>query len=65
MDAAKLGEEQQTILRNHFERNLILELEKCKSEAVKDTVQLLYNKGLFDFENKLQIFIEYPTLTNQ
>ena len=60
MDAAKLVEEQQTILRNHFERNLISELENSKNEAVKDTIQLLYNKGLFDsFENKDQIFNEY------
>ena len=60
LDAAKLVEEQQTILRNHFERNLISELEKCKNQAVKDTIQLLNNKGLFDsFENKDQIFNEY------
>ena len=60
LDAAKLVEEQQTILRNHFERNLISELEKCKNQAVKDTIQLLYNTGLFDsFENKDQIFNEY------
>ena len=59
LDAAKLVEEQQTILRNHFERNLISELEKSKNQAVKDTIQLLYNKGLFDsFENKDQIFNE-------
>ena len=60
LDAAKLVEEQQTILRNHFERNLFSELEKCKNQAVKDTIQLLYNKGLFNsFENKDQIFNEY------
>ena len=60
LDAAKLVEEQQTILRNHFERNLISEFEKCKNQAVKDTIQLLYNKGLFDsFGNKDQIFNEY------
>ena len=60
LDAANLVEEQQTILRNHFERNLFSELEKCKNQAVKDTIQLLYNKGLFDsFENKDQIFNEY------
>ena len=60
LDAAKLVEEQQTILRNHFERNPFLELEKCKNQAVKDVKQLLYNKGLFDsFENKDQIFNEY------
>ena len=53
LDAAKLVEEQQTIFRIQSERNLILELEKRKSEAVKDTIQLQYNKGLFDpFENK-------------
>ena len=66
MDAAKLVEEQQTILRNHFERNLLSELEKCKNQAVKDTIQLLYNEGLFDsFENKDQIFHDYLTFTNQ
>ena len=60
LDAAKIMEEQQTILRNHFERNLISELEKYKNQAVKDVIQLLYNKGLFDsFENKDQIFNEY------
>ena len=48
LDAAKFVEEQQTILRIHFERNLISELEKCQNQAVKDTIQLLYNKGLFD-----------------
>ena len=41
LDAAKIVEEQQTILRNHFERNLTSELEKCKKEAVKDVIQLL------------------------
>ena len=66
MDPAKLVEEQQTILRNHFERNLISELEKCKNQAVKDVIQLLYNKGLFDsFENKDQIFHDYLTFTHQ
>ena len=60
LDAAKLVEEQQTILRNHFERNLISELEKCKKQTIKDVIQLLYNNGLFDsFENKDQIFNEY------
>ena len=60
LDAAKLVEEQQTILRNHFERNLLSELEKCKKQTIKDVIQLLYNKGLFDsFENKDQIFNEY------
>ena len=59
-EAVKQANEQQVSLRNHFERNFILELEKSKNQAVKDTIQLLYNKGLFDsFENKDQIFIEY------
>ena len=66
MDAAKLVKEQQVILRSQFERNFISELEICKSEAVKDTIQLLYNKGLFDsFEKKDQIFQSYLTFTNQ
>ena len=60
LDAATLVEEQQTILRNHFERNLISELEKCKKQTIKDVLHLLYNKGLFDlFEIKDQIFNEY------
>ena len=59
-EAVKQVNEQQVILRNHFERNIFVELEKCKNQAVKDTIQLIYNKGLFDsFENKDQIFIEY------
>ena len=59
-EAVKRANEQQVILRNHFERNIFVELEKCKNQAVKDTIQLLYNKGLFDsFENKDQIFNEY------
>ena len=73
MDAANLDNEQQTILRDHFKRNLqrsqqncISELERCKSEAVKDTIQLLYNKGLFDsFENKDQIFDSYLTFSEE
>ena len=66
LDAAKLVEEQQTILRNHFERNLISELEKCKNQAVKDVIHLLYNKGLFDsFENKDQIFQSYLNFTDE
>ena len=66
LDAAKLVGEQQTILRNSFERNLISELEKSKNQAVKDVIQLLYSKGLFDsFENKDQIFQSYLTFSNQ
>ena len=33
LDAAKLVEEQQVILRNHFARNLILDLEKSQNQA--------------------------------
>ena len=51
-DAAKLVEKQPTILRNHFERNLNSDLEKSKSEAIKDGIKLLYSKRLFYlFEN--------------
>ena len=63
LDAAKEVEEQQVILRNHFERNLILDLEKSKNQAVKNVIQFIYNKGLFDsFGNKEQIFESYLTL---
>ena len=59
-EAVKQVNEQQVILRNHFERNIFLELENCKNQTVKDTIQFLYNKGLFDsLENKDQIFNEY------
>ena len=37
-EAVKQVNEQQVILRNHFERNLISELEKSKNQAVKDTI---------------------------
>ena len=41
-------------------------MEKCKNQAVKDTIQLLYNKGLFDsFENKDQIFDEYLNFSDE
>ena len=61
-ESVKKANEQQAILRNHFERNIIVEMEKSKNQAVKDTIQLLYNKGLFDsFENKDQIFECYLT----
>ena len=65
-EAVKQTNEQQVILRNHFERNIFVELEKCKNQAVKDTIQLLYNKGLFDsFENKDQIFNEYLCFSDE
>ena len=41
LDAAKLVEEQQTILRNHFERNLISDFEKCKNQTIKFDIQPL------------------------
>ena len=63
-EAVKQANEQQVILLNHFERILILELEKSKSQAVKDVIHLSYNKGLFDsFENKDQIFESYLTFS--
>ena len=66
LDASKLIEEQQNILRNHFERNLISELEKCKSEAVNDTIQSSFDKGLFDlFGNKDQTFEPYLMFTDE
>ena len=59
-EAVKQANEQQVISRNHFERNIFVELKKCKNQAFKETIQLLYNKGLFDsFENKDQMFNEY------
>ena len=59
-ETVKQVNEQQVILRSHLERNNFVELEKSKNQAVKDTIQLLYNKGLFDsFKNKDQIFNEY------
>ena len=59
-EAVKQANEQHVFLRNHFERNIFVELEKFKNQAVRDTIQLLYNKRLFDsFENKDQVFIEY------
>ena len=39
-EAVKQANEQQVILRNHFERNIFVELEKCKNQAVKDTISI-------------------------
>ena len=65
-EAVKQANEQQVLLRSHFERNIIVGLEECKNQAVKDNIQLLYNKGLFNlFENKEQIFHDHLTFTNQ
>ena len=65
-EAVKLANEQQVILRNHFERNIFVELEKCKNQAVKDTIQLLYDTGLFDsFENKDKIFESYLNFSDK
>ena len=59
-EAVRQANEQQVNLRNHFERNTFVELEKCKKQTIKDVIQLLYNKGLLDsIENKDQIFNEY------
>ena len=65
-EAVKQANEQQVIARNHFERNLILELEKSKNQAVKDVIQFLYSEGLFDsFEDKDQIFESYLTFSDE
>ena len=41
-------------------------MEKFKSEAVKDTIQILFNKGFFDsFEIKDQIFETYLIFTDE
>ena len=47
-EAVKQANEQQVILHNHFERNIFVELQNCKSQAVKDTIQLLYDPEMFD-----------------
>ena len=80
LDAAILDKEQQTILRNHFERNhmqsqqscmrsqqsCISESKKCKNQAVKDVIQLFYKKGLFDsFESKDQISESYLVFSDE
>ena len=56
LDAANLDKEQQTILRNHFERNLmrsqqncISELEKCKSEAVEVVINFYTMKDCLTY----------------
>ena len=65
-EAVKQANEQQVILRNNFERNIFEELEKCKNQAVKDTIQLLYDTGLFDsFESKDKIFESYLNFSDK
>ena len=66
LEAAKFVQEKQTILRNHFERNFLSELEKSKNKQLKKFLQLLYNKGLFDsFGKKDQIFQSFLTFTDE
>ena len=48
LEAAKVVQEQQMKQCNHVDRNLKIRIEKCTDEAVKDVIQILYNKGLFD-----------------
>ena len=48
LDAANLGKEQQTFLRAEFEQNFILESKTTPDGVVKDVIQLLYNKKLFN-----------------
>ena len=41
-------------------------LDKCKQKAVRDTIQTLYDKGLFDsYENKDQMFEKYLNFTDE
>ena len=41
-------------------------LEKVKTETIKNVIQLLYNKGLFDtFPNKDQVFEQYLTFSEE
>ena len=48
------------------QQSSVFELQKCKSEAINDTIQLLYNKKLFDsFENKDQMFESYLKFTDE
>ena len=48
LDAANLDKEQQIVLCTKFVQNLILELKTRRDEAVRDVIELLYNKGLSD-----------------
>ena len=54
------------ILNSSEIHNLINGLEKNKTEIIKNVIQLLYNKGLFDnFPNKDQVFEQYLSFSEQ
>ena len=46
--------------------NILNGLEQIKTETIKNVIQLLYNKGLFDnFPNKDQVFEQYLTFSEE
>ena len=66
LEATNIIEERSRVERNKFEKQLITELSTCKTEAIKDTIQILYNKGLFDsYENKDQILQNYLSFSDE
>ena len=45
---------------------LLNSLQQIKTETIKNVIQLLYNKGLFDnFPNKDQVFEQYLSFSEQ
>ena len=59
-------QEQQTILRKNFERNLILDLKTTTQATGKDVIQVLYSEGLLDsLETKDSNFEAYLTFTDE
>ena len=66
LEATKIIEERERIKRNEFQKQMIDQLQTCRTEAVRDVIQLLYQKGLFDnFENKDSVFEKYLAFTDQ
>ena len=54
------------ILNGSEIHNIINALEQNKIDTIKNVIQLLYNKGLFDnFPNKDQVFEQYLTFSDQ
>ena len=65
-EAVRIIEDKQRTDGRDFQKSLTQQLDKCKQKAVRETIQTLYDKGLFDsYENKDQIFEKYLNFTDE
>ena len=65
-EAVRIIEDKQRTDGRDFQKSLTQQLDKCKQKAVRETIQTLYDKGLFDsYDNKDQMFEKYLNFTDE